>query len=96
MVHPCLLSDVYVVVILQPQIVERYFSECSDSVKLVNVTLRSALLLVRVSILRLIINFSHLLYVIYKKWYRNKFTGVLITVFLLVSGDVLIKSYNQQ
>lgn len=51
MAYPCLLSDVYIVVILQPQIVERYFSECSDSVKLVNVTLRSALLLVRVSIL---------------------------------------------
>ena len=60
MTHPCLLSDVYVVVILQPQIVERYFSECSDSVKLVNVTLRSALLLVRVSILWLKINFSYL------------------------------------
>lgn len=37
-----------------PQIVERYFSECSDSVKLVNVTLRSALLLVRTEVFKII------------------------------------------
>ena len=34
--------------IIQPQIVDRYFSESSENVKLVNVTLRSALHLVRV------------------------------------------------
>ena len=34
----------------QPQIVDKYFSESSGNVKLVNVTLRSALHLVRVSI----------------------------------------------
>ena len=39
------------VFIQQPQIVDQYFSESSDNVKLVNVTLRSALHLVRVSTL---------------------------------------------
>ena len=38
------------IIVQQPQIVDRYFSESSDNVKLVNVTLRSALHLVRVSI----------------------------------------------
>ena len=37
------------VFIQQPQIVDQYFSESSDNVKLVTVTLRSALHLVRVS-----------------------------------------------
>ena len=32
----------------QPQIVDRYFSESSDDVKLVNITLQNALRLVRV------------------------------------------------
>ena len=37
------------VFIQQPEIVDHFFSESSDNVKLVNVTLRSALHLVRVS-----------------------------------------------
>lgn len=38
----------FIALIQQPQIADKYFSESSDNVKLVNVTLRNALHLVRV------------------------------------------------